>query len=190
MINAEFDSSVDADWVATVLWEEPSFCQVEPETASQHRGTCSMEGRDFIFVPHVPSPLGHFRRIGSSSRSHQIGDSDNWSLIGERASARSSSSSLRMTPGSAAETTPSLQLTRLASASFSNSASGRGRTCGYSLDGSNPISLRASALNMIPVRARKHSLIIHRRGIRDKAWRVPFLTAPPPTSGGPNRLST
>lgn len=186
MIDTELDSSVDAGWVVAVLWEQPPVCQIDPEMASQHRNTGSMEDPDFIFVPHVPSFRGHFCRIGSSSRSHQMGDSDNWSLIGERASARSSSSSLRMMPGSVTDTVPSLQLTRLGSAPFSNSASGRGRTWGYNFDGSNPTCLNASALNKIPVCVRKHCLIIHRRGIRDSACRVPFLTAPPPTSGGPS----
>ena len=130
VIDTKLDSPVNADWVADVLWEEPPVCKINPKMESEHCGTGSMERSDFIFVPHVPSFRGHLCRIGKSSRNHQIGDSDSWSLIGDRASARSSSSSLRMIPGSATETMPSLQLTRLASTSLSNSASGRGRTCG------------------------------------------------------------
>jgi hypothetical protein len=42
--------------------------------------------------------------------------------------------------------------------------------------------LSMSSSKMIPVPALKHSLIIHRRGMRARLWRCPFGTDPPPTS--------
>ena len=108
VVHPELDSPVYADWIVTVQREEPPLSQIDSKISSQQRYPGSKRGSDFICVSHVPSFLRHFCRIGSSSRSHQTGDNDNWSLIGESASARSSSSSVRITPGSIAEMVPCL----------------------------------------------------------------------------------
>src|SRR6266550_7099809 len=48
--------------------------------------------------------------------------------------------------------------------------------------GSIPISRNELVLKIIPEFVLKHSLTIHRRGIRARLYRVPFSTEPPPIS--------
>ena len=52
------------------------------------------------------------------------------------------------------------------------------------LAGSIPTVARSGAWKRIPVLARKHWRIVHRRGMRARLCRLELSTEPPPTSGG------
>ena len=148
-----------------------------------------------ILVVHVSSSFWNLIFCGISSASHHNFAIFNISLISDVASARSSSSSLTKESSSmGAPLAPGrVKNGRVSGGGMPENSwtrGGRVFTSGHRDLGSIPMCANILRSNKIPVPILKHSRTIQRRETLAKLFRTSFLTAPPPTSTGPQSASS